>query len=262
MFFDKIKYSVLLFCIVSAILSVACSNSSRQVNPELNSQMPRKILWAWERPEDLRFIDAGKFGVAFFAQLLYLQNDEVVFRPRRQPLELAPDVYLIAVTRIETNKEKAARPALSGTQRDKLIAFIKRTLERPNVKAIQIDFDVTVSERDFYKNLIVELQKQLPEHVHLTITSLASWCVGDTWFDDFPIDEAVPMAFTMGADSGQVRSFLAAGNDWNEPLCRGSYGISMDEPLNIKLKDDRRYYYFNSKPWVKSDIIKLDQPIQ
>lgn len=221
--------------------------------------MPAKILWAWERPEDLRFIDAEKYGVAFLAQTLILENTEVIFHPRRQSLSVAPSVYLIAVTRIETGKKDSNRPALSGPQIEKIVSFIKRTLELPNVKAIQIDFDALVSERSFYKNLIVNLKSQLPENTPLTITALASWCVGDAWFKDFPVDEAVPMAFQMGADSRQVRDFLSMGNDWQEPLCRGSYGFSIDEPLDAKLQPNRRIFYFNPKAWEKSDLEKLDR---
>ena len=91
----------------------------------------------------------------------------------------------------------------------------------------------------------------------LTITSLASWCVGDSWFNDFPVDEAVPMAFRMGADDEKIRSFLRDGNDWNEPLCRGSYGVSFDEPLKMESKPNRRIYYFNPKLWKKTDLDKL-----
>ncbi|MEP6903497.1 MAG: hypothetical protein ABJA66_17375 [Actinomycetota bacterium] len=220
--------------------------------------MPKKILWAWERHEDLRFLDAEKFGVAFLAQLLTLQQTEVVFRPRRQPLELPPDIYLIAVTRIETVKENPNRPTLSDEQKKKIVNLVKKTLELPNVKAIQIDFDVVVSERNFYRGLIFDLKKELPENTPLTITSLASWCVGDSWFNDFPIDEAVPMAFVMGADDKSIRDFLVKDNDWREPLCRGSYGVSIDEPLNIKFKPERRIYYFKSKAWEKSDLEKLN----
>ena len=57
------------------------------------------------------------------------------------------------------------------------------------------------------------------------MTSLASWCTGDAWFNDFPVDEAVPMVFQMGADDEKIKTYLRNGNDWNEPLCRGSYGI-------------------------------------
>ncbi len=232
--------------------------AKRQINPDLSDKMPQKILWAWERPEDLHFIDTNKFGVAFLAQTLYLQNDEVKFNPRRQPLEVPANTYLIAVTRIETEKNDN-RPKLSEDQKIKIVSLIKKTLELPDVKAIQIDFDVVSSERLFYKNLVIDLKKNLPEQTLLTITSLASWCVGDTWFNEFPIDEAVPMAFQMGADDKTIRDFLAKENDWNEPLCRGSYGISLDEPLNSKFKPNRRIYYFNPKAWKEADLQKLDR---
>lgn len=246
-----------LLIFVFVVIGFNC-NSKNQVNEKLISEMPPKILWAWERREDLRFLDAEKFGVAFLAQLLTLQNEEIVFRPRRQPLEVSPNTYLIAVTRIETVKEASKRPALSDQQKRKIVSLIKKTLELPNVKAIQIDFDVVVSERNFYRTLVNDLKKELPEKTPLTITSLASWCVGDSWFNDFPIDEAVPMAFVMGADDKSIRDFLAKGNDWREPLCRGSYGISVDEPLKVEFKPNRRFYYFKNTAWVKADLEKLN----
>jgi hypothetical protein len=254
MFRQKPKTFLAIF--VLSAMFFACQ-SKNQVNEKLNSEMPQKILWAWERPEDLRFLDVQKFGVAFLAQTLLLQQDGVVFRPRRQLLELPPDIYLIAVTRIETSKENSKRSTLSAEQRNKIVNLVKKTLELPNVKAIQIDFDVVVSERTFYRELIKDLRQNLPENTPLTMTSLASWCIGDSWFNDFSVDEAVPMAFVMGADDKSVRDFLAKDNDWREPLCRGSYGISIDEPLNINFKPNRRIYYFKSKAWEKADLEKI-----
>ena len=252
MFCSNWKILVLIWC----FLFSACS-PKREVNLKINGEMPPKILWAWERAEDLRFIDTEKIGVAFLAQTLFLNTDEVIFRPRRQPLQVAPETYLIAVTRIETAKENKCRPNLSDEQKKKVVSLIKKALELPNVKAIQIDFDVVVSERDFYRNLVNDLKKELPENTPLTITALASWCVGDSWFNDFPIDEAVPMAFVMGADAEKIRDFLAKENDWREPLCRGSYGISINEPLNVKFKPNRRFYYFKSTAWEKADLERI-----
>lgn len=253
------KQIIFLALFAFLIMFNAC-RSKNQVNEKLNTEMPKKIIWAWERAEDLRFLDAEKFGVAFLAQTLTLQQGDVVFRPRRQPLELPDNIYVIAVTRIETVKENSKRPVLSDEQRKKIVNLIKKTLELPNVKAVQTDFDVVVSERAFYRGLINDLKKELPENTPLTITSLASWCVGDSWFNDFPVDEVVPMAFEMGADSGRIRDFLSKENDWNEPLCRGSYGISIDDPLvNVKLKPERRIYYFKSKAWEKSDLEKISR---
>lgn len=231
-------------------------NTESRVN--VNEEMPSKILWAWERPEDLRFVDLNKFGVAFLAQTLSLQKDEVVFEPRRQPLQIAPKTYLIAVTRIESGKQNSNKADLSENQRKKVVNYIKKTLELPNVKAVQIDFDATASERNFYRNFISDLKKELPENTPLTITALASWCVGDAWFSDFPIDEAVPMAFEMGADDAAIRKFLTGGNDWREPLCRGSYGVAVGENLKIDFRPNRRIFYFKSRAWEKSDLEKLD----
>jgi hypothetical protein len=63
---------------------------------------------AWERPEDLKSIDATRFAVAFLAQTLILKGDEVAFDPRHQPLDVSPETKLIAVTRIESQKQTAS----------------------------------------------------------------------------------------------------------------------------------------------------------
>lgn len=237
-----------------AVFLCACQ---KQNQVKTSADLPPKILWAWERPEDLRFIDPKNFGVAFLAQTLFLQNEEIIFKPRRQPLEIADGTYLIAVTRIETTKEGGKRPPLSPSQVEKIVDLVKNTLERPHVRAVQIDFDAVGSERKFYRELMVRLKNRLPDGTPLSMTALASWCVGDAWFNDFPVDEAVPMAFEMGADSDRIRSFLTSGNDWNEPLCRGSYGLSLDDPLKVNFRVNRRFYYFKSKAWEKSDLERI-----
>jgi hypothetical protein len=216
--------------------------------------MPKKILWAWERPEDLKFIDPNEFGVAFLAQTIFLENDRVSPKLRRQPLEVPPGTYMIAVTRIETNKETIRRPKFDLTMIGKTAALIKNTLTLPDVKAVQIDFDAVVSERAFYRSLVTEIKKQLSSDTPFTMTSLASWCTGDAWFNDFPVDEAVPMVFQMRADSEKIKTYLANGNDWPEPLCRGSYGISLTEGRFDGMQTGRRMYFFNDQPWNRSSL--------
>ncbi len=242
--------------LLAAFLISGCPGS-RGVNRGLANKMPPRILWAWERKEDLRFLDPQRFGVAFHAQTLKLSKDDVSFQPRRQPLEMAPGTYVIAVTRIDTSKSSESRPLLSADQRRRVVDLVRRTIELPDVKAVQIDFDATVSERKFYRELIGEIRAALPPDIPLTMTALASWCAGDTWFNDFPVDEAVPMAFVMGADSDRIRDFLAKGNDWREPLCRGSYGFALEEPISAPLKPERRIYYFKSSAWERADLEKL-----
>jgi hypothetical protein len=219
--------------------------------------MPLKILWAWERPEDLRFVDPKEFAVAFLAQTIYLEKDTVIPKPRRQPLEVAADTYLVAVTRIETQRDNFRRPVFDRKMVNQVAGLIRATLDLPQVRAVQVDFDAMASEREFYREMMAELKKQMPAETPLTMTSLASWCTGDAWFNDFPVDEAVPMVFVMGADTEKVRMYVHNGNDWQEPLCRGSYGISVDEVRPEGLKPGRRIYYFKKSSWTPDDIEEL-----
>jgi hypothetical protein len=251
---------------LAALLLIGCSKQN-QVDPTMLTDMPQKIVWAWERPEDLRFLEPNEFGVAFLAQTLLLERDSVMQKPRRQPLEVSPGTYIIAVTRIETNKEDGKRASFDEAMVQRTATLINNSLDLPDVRAIQIDFDAAVSERAFYRELMLELKNRLeipdlkdrfPNGVPLTMTSLASWCTGDAWFNDFPVAEAVPMVFQMGADTEKIKTYLRNGNDWNEPLCRGSYGISLDENLGVMLKSERRLYFFKSGPWSISDFERLE----
>lgn len=215
-------------------------------------EMPGRLLWAWERQEDLRFVDPGEFGVAFLAQTLTLRSDEVVNQPRRQPLELAAGTYLIAVTRIESRSA-----TFSDQQRKNITLQIVKTLELPNVKGVQVDFDALNSERAAYADLLSEIGKSLPEGFPLTITALTSWCSGDRWLKGLPIDDAIPMLFDTGPDAAEISARLARGEDWNEPVCRNSYGVSLDAPQPAGLRPNRRIYYFKSSPWREHDLEKI-----
>jgi hypothetical protein len=242
----------ILCAIVLAAACVGCGSDKIRMTTPVPGR-PAVMLWAWERPENLNFIDTKTTGIALLAQTLYLEKDGVEVRPRMQPLYEPPGVYMIAVTRIETNKKTDLRSDLSDEQIERISAAVKRTLELPNIKEVQIDFDAALSERAFYRKMMKHLRSELPPEIPLSMTALASWCVGDVWLGDMPVVEAVPMVFEMGADNNAIRSFLKKGNDWNEPLCRASYGISVNEQLPAGMHPDRGAFYFNAKPWRRSD---------
>jgi len=244
-----------LVLVALSLIGVSCVRTRVASRNRLNeNNFPPRIVWAWERPEDLEFLDPREFGVAFLAQTLVLKSDEVIFKPRLQPLKVAPETRLIAVTRIESLKTTGVPTALDSNQRNQLVELILKTLELRNVSAVQIDFDVASSEREFYRTLLQELRRRLPDNVPLSMTALASFCVGDRWLEDLPVDEAVPMIFRMGADDQAIKSFLARGNDFREPLCRESYGVAVDEPVEMKLDGSRRQYVFNVRPWTEKDL--------
>jgi hypothetical protein len=243
--------------------------------------LPKSFLWAWERREDLTFIDPRETGVAYLAETIFVSNkssnpndvsDGVVIRPRMQPLRISDRAALMAVARIEMRDELVSDPQASdsrgehaslrgGTVADathvdarvvRVAEAIARLAEIPGVSAVQVDFDATVSQRTFYSAMLRELRRRLPTEMPLSITALASWCYGDTWIDSLPIDEAVPMLFRMGVDDRNIRSMLAAEEDFHSPVCGGSLGFSTDEPIPVISRavfSGRRIYWFHPRAW-------------
>ncbi len=223
------------------------------------SEFPMIILWAWERPEDLSFADARKTGVAFLAQTIRLRDEKTIVRPRLQPLRVAPQTKLIAVARIES--DRARPPSLSSEQRARSVQSIVELARRMNIAAIQIDFDARASERDFYRVLLADLRRELPSSTKLSITALASWCMGDNWLEGLPIDEAVPMLFRMGVDRPNAMARLESGADFSSEIARRSLGISTDERV-AKLPAGRRVYVFNPRPWNEETARKTLEEVE
>ena len=212
--------------------------------------LPPVVLWAWERPEDLTFVDPEKTGVAFLAKTITLSGDKVVVKPRLQPLKLAPGTKLVAVVRIET--DRANMPSLSASQLARVAAEIRSLGSAKS--HVQIDFDATVSQRNFYRELLRNVRRQMPPSVGLSMTALASWCAGDDWLRDLPVDEAVPMLFRMGVEKNLFQRRLESGQQFESLPCRNTAGVSVDEPVNVPAVD--RLYIFNPERWTKESFAK------
>jgi hypothetical protein len=211
--------------------------------------LPPTILWAWERPEQFDFIDPRSVGVAFLAQTLNLSGEDVAARPRLQPLTVPAGTAVIAVTRVETDPRR--RPTFSAEQIHWAAESIAKLALLPGVRAVQVDFDATASERAFYKSLLVEIRKRLPDSTALSMTALASWCLGDNWVEGLPVDEAVPMLFRMGADHHEVLHRLESGRDFQAPACRSSLGLSTEEPISA-FPRGRRVFLFHPRAWSRA----------
>jgi len=204
---------------------------------------PDTVLWAWEHPQDLRWIDPNTTCVAHLALTLRLADRQILRQPRQQVLRVPPGTRLVAVARIETGAETDLGPsAIEDIARD-LVA-----LARPGVVAIQVDFDAARSERAFYRALLERLRATLPDSLGLSMTALASWCLDDPWLQGLPVDEIVPMVFRMGRDGEAVRRVLADRGDFPCAECRGAIGLATDEPAPL-LRGHRRVYLFQAGAW-------------
>lgn len=222
---------------------------------------PPVMLWAWERPEALQFIDPQKEGAAFFSRRIVLHGSKVSVVPRYQMLRVPDGTYLMAVVRIET--DTGSPPPLDAAQLSRVMRCLKDVAAMPWVKALQIDFDAKESERPFYRRLLLCLRKELPRSTGLSITALASWCVGDYWIEDLPVDEVVPMMFATGPEGKSIQEYLAHGGTFRTEPGRTAVGVSIDEfdlgraTLSGRkrlLLPPARVYLFSRRPWTRTSF--------
>ena len=248
-----------LAALLALLLLSGASGPSRAGAAKLT---PRLTLWVWERPEDLRFLDSDNVGVAFLAGSVYLEQEPVV-HPRLQPLRVGEHTPVTAVVRLEPTKSTPA--VFSDEYRTRLAEEIVRLSAAPQASSLQIDLDATRSQHAFYRSLIGDVRRRLPASMPLSITALSSWCMGDDWLSGLPIAEAVPMLFRMGADRADILQSLAVGEDFREPLCRGSVGVSTDEPWPTPLPASllgRHVYVFHPQAWSQQSFAAVQRRLQ
>ncbi len=209
---------------------------------------PRVFLWAWERPENLEFLDPREAGVAVLAKTLVVEGSHVSARPRLQPIRLPEGIAAITVVRIET----VAASLTDEVRREVVRQILESAGANPSI-GLQIDFDATVSERTFYRELLTELPQRMPPGIRLSMTALASWCIHDDWISNLPVTEAIPMLFRMGAGSGETKTYLEDGNDFRVAKSRFSLGVAVDELPKIA-PGGRRIYAFNPRPWTRESV--------
>jgi len=222
---------------------------------------PNLMLWAWETPEDLITLDPSKAGVAFLSREILLSSNDpakIQIRPRLQPLHTAPGTWLMADVRIETSSNFSATEASP-----QLIAEISQSIvagaRSPAVRALQVDFDATASQRSFYAKLLKQVRADLRPEVPLSITALVSWCSQPSWLAQLPantVDEAVPMFFRMGGPAVS-RANAPKLDTVTLPLCATSMGLATDETWPA-VTAVQRVYLFRSGPWSSTDIAKLN----
>ncbi len=217
--------------------------------------LPQKVLWAWQHKENFEQLDVKEFGIAFFACHVLLSGKETKIHWRDQALTVAPKTRMVPVVRIDIDSH--AKPEYSDEQIKKILQVLQQMLNMPNTAEIQIDFDAVQSEREFYRRLIDKVRTVLHPNVPFSITALASWCIFDNWIKDLPLDEAVPMMFSLGRERQKILLYFRNKNDFRVDLCRKSLGISLEDnevnqvmlPLVKQRKIPVRIFIFTRTAW-------------
>ena len=248
-------FAITLFC--SAPASAEDNHApSKSAKPKL----PNKILWAWKRAEDLSSIDPHEFAVAYLACHIFIDGEKVKWETRNQPLKIPPNTAVIPTVRIDIVRRN--KPAFSNEQIEKISWHIHKAASAQNAAAIQIDFDALATERGFYRELLQRLRKTLPSTMPISITALASWCLFDNWIKDLPVDESVPMMFSLGRDREKVLMYLQKHHDFLDDRANRSLGLSLEDtgvnelmiPIAQKRKIPLRVYVFTRTAWTEKKI--------
>lgn len=214
-------------------------------------------VWAWERPEDLRFLGQDA-EVAAQMGFIELSGDRLIVRGRRHPLQAAPGQVTTAVVHVQIDPR---RPLAWKPERASQVAHaVLRLGRRTGVRRLQLDFEVRASERPILLSVLHEVRAGLPAGVELSMTALASWCQTEDWLADAPVDEVVPMLFRMGPAGERLKAGLAAGGDFANPACRTAVAVAADTPI-ARAPAGRRVYLFSPRSWTAADFERVKREV-
>ena len=220
----------------------------------LHRPAPTKlVLWAWERPEDLRFAGDG-VEVAVLAGTVMLRGEDAIARPRLQPARTSPGQSVIGTVHVEIDRTRPL--AWTAAQRGTAAAAILSLMADPRFAELQIDFEVRASERGVLLDVLHDVRAGLRPGRPLSMTALASWCDTERWLGAAPVDDVVPMLFRMGPGGAALQQRLAAGGSFGDPHCGRSVGVAVDTPL-AGLPGSRRIFLFDPAPWTQAHLAAI-----
>ncbi|MCP3102657.1 hypothetical protein LZ198_27655 [Myxococcus sp. K15C18031901] len=219
--------------------------------PEPPRPPPRVVLWAWERPEDLRFLEGQDVEVSVLLATLRLRPSRFLTFARQQPIRLPPGLRPCGTVRLEM-QEGASLARYSPEQLREVAQRLTDLARVRDVAMLQLDFDVRESEHEAYLALLRETRELLGPSRRLSITGLASWCVAGGFVERAPVDEVVPQLFRMGPESPTWRERFARG-----PVasCGDSVGLAMDE-WHVPPQGPSTLYLFNPHPWTRDALAR------
>ncbi|MFT4252081.1 MAG: hypothetical protein QM608_06325 [Caulobacter sp.] len=207
------------------------------------------VVWAWERPEDLRFL-GDQAEVAVQTGFVELSGGSVMSRGRRFPLRVGrPPSSAVVHVQIDPALPLDWTPVL----RARTAAAILHYAAAIPAERVQVDFEVRASQRQVLLDVLTDVRAGLPRGTLLSMTALASWCDTESWLEQAPVDEVVPMLFRMTEGGEPLRERLARGGDFRNPKCRTALALATDTPI-VRAPPGRRVYLFAPRSWSEADF--------
>ena len=222
--------------LLALLAAIACMAAAA---PQ-DASLPGEVWWYWDRPAAQLPAPPAGVGAAVVVTHVLLSGAGFARQPRRSALRLPDGVATMPVIHVEVDPARpfAGNAAQTDALRDAVVDVARRG--SPSTW-VQLDFEARQSQRDFWRAAVQAIKDALPAGVRLSVTALASWCYGDRWLGDVPVDEVVPMYFRLGRARPDYVLRSAAGVA--EPRCAQAYGVADDEPPWPVVITGRRYVF-------------------
>lgn len=213
------------------------------------------VLWSWQRADDLSFVDKDVV-VAPLVASIFVDKNGVSVQPRTNVLKLSENAQIIPVIRLEISPNIQ----VDDEQIDAIVHHIGSFAASCKSNMVQIDFDAAKSQRTLYEKLLVKLRSSLP-NIKISITALASWCVGDAWIDKLPITHAVPMLYNLGEHADDFKKYFKDKKQWKAAKCQGYIGF---EQSDVFIKPPRGWnvYVFNKSAWTEKNYRNVQEKLR
>src|SRR6516164_1769814 len=88
------------------LLVLLVSDQNISARTRMPVDMPPLVLWAWDRDDDLGFIDIRDTAVAYLAATVILRGETVFLAPRHHPLGPPKGTRLVAVAHVEVDRHE------------------------------------------------------------------------------------------------------------------------------------------------------------
>ncbi|RYE06205.1 MAG: hypothetical protein EOP33_03130 [Rickettsiaceae bacterium] len=218
---------------------------------QAQTESKKIVLWSWERYEDLSYIDTLTTAVApLIATFIINDKEELYTKLRLNVYKIPLLTNVIPVFRIEMQSTN-----LNNKTVHQLVTEIISLSKTGQL--IQLDFDVTLSQRNIYKEIINQLVNYNRE---VSITALASLCTYDSWLDSLPIKFAVPMLYNIkDNDRGlkESKALFARLGHWRTKKCQGYIGILRSDIIEVN--SSHTLFIFNNSAWTKDHYNEINK---
>lgn len=200
------------------------------------------IFWVWH-DSDAPALLAGQ-ELAVLQQHFVFDKTGTHLRQRMKPLHLRPGTRVTPV--VHAQLANGDLPLLGQPQAKTLLKAVLQASQKSSSGWVQFDFEAPRQQRTFYLELVQQMRAQLPAHIKLSVSALASWCFEDEFMRQIAADEVVPMLFALGQPASTMHSQFLLQTPRLATACKQqAIGFARQEapPLKLLQRYPRRYWF-------------------